>query len=80
MFEEQCAVEADDRRVIREDTDDIGPAFNFGVEPFEWILRSDLLAMRAREIHERRHVAFGLVKQRSQLWHLRTKVVGDLRT
>jgi hypothetical protein len=35
LFQEDCADEPDDGVVVGEDADDLGPPFDFAVEPFE---------------------------------------------
>ena len=56
LLEHQCADEADYRGVIRKDADDIGPALDLLVDPFQRVGGRDLLPVLLRERHVGKHV------------------------
>jgi hypothetical protein len=62
LFEQECANEADDCGVVREDADDVGATLDLGVDSLKWFGRRDLLAVRAWEAREREHVVLRLIE------------------
>lgn len=49
LVREDGADEANDGRVVGENTDDVAAALDLFVEPFERVVRPELAAVRARE-------------------------------
>ncbi len=77
LFEQQRASEAHDRGIVGKDADDVGPPFDFGIEPFEGIRRGDLLAVRFGEVHERENIVFCVIEILFELGKFLTELCSD---
>jgi hypothetical protein len=60
-----------------EDADDLGPALDLTVEPFERVLAVQLGAVLGWEGHVGENFRLGLVHQGCELWDLGAELVGD---
>ena len=77
LLKQQGSNKANDGRIVGEDTDDAGPTFDLGVEPFQGIGGVDLSAMGLREVHEGQSVGFGVAHQRGELRKLLAQRIGN---
>ena len=59
--------EPDQRAVVGEDADDVGPPADFLVEALERVGRAQLAPVRARERVEGHDVGFGVLQKRGDL-------------
>jgi hypothetical protein len=71
------ADEPDDGVVVGEDADDLSPALDFAVEPFEAVGGVDLGLVVDGKAHVGEHVGLGFVHEESELWQLGPEMVGD---
>lgn len=62
LFEQGCADQSGDGGVVGEDLDEVGSAFDLGVDSFGGVVRPDLLAVLGREVGERGEVGFGVAQ------------------
>ena len=70
LFKKHCADETDDRSLVRENADDVGASFDFGVEPLERMGRMDLCSMGFGETHEGQYVSLGVIYEGAELGEL----------
>ena len=77
LLEQQSTDQTGDCGIVRKDADDVGPAFDFAVQPFDGVGRMQLGAVFLREGHVSQHVGLGVIHDRRQPGHLRSDLVGD---
>lgn len=68
LFHEDGSDETGDRGLVWKDADDLGAAFDFTIQAFDWVGCSASITMLVWERHVCQHVGFSLVHQRSQFW------------
>ncbi len=56
LLGEHCAAQADERRAVRKDADDVGPTAKLLVEPLLGVVRPDLAPVLDREVGECKEV------------------------
>ena len=63
---------------VGEDLDDVGAAFDLGLETFDGVVGPDLVPVFARHGRERGQVGFGIVEHRGNLGERARQCCGDL--
>jgi len=58
------AYQADDRGVVRKDSQHVGAAFDFLVETLKWVFALDLAPMQTREMEEYQQLFLGGIHHR----------------